>query len=58
MQSLLRNMVNVTNLYAEDGVVLFSLENDKPIIKIEPVYLNDTIGLLEFYSVDEAMNYF
>ena len=46
MQNLLRNMVNVTNLYQEDGVVLFELSQDQPIIKVEPVYLNDSIGLL------------
>jgi uncharacterized membrane protein len=46
MQDRLRNMVNVTNLYSEDGVVLFELAQGEPIIKIEPVYLNDSIGLL------------
>ena len=34
MVSLLGNVVNITNSYAEDGTVLFELDEGEPILTI------------------------
>jgi hypothetical protein len=55
---LLNDVLNVTNSYQQDGVAAFQLQQDQPIVTLESVYLNKTIGLFEFYAVEEALDFF